>query len=189
MTRSTDPPKDLFLLTRRDQIEALTSPVRLELVEAFRPNEACTVAELAERLGRAPESLYYHVKTLAKVGILVDGGKRLRGRRYETLYRTVAARIGFQPDPDSTVSVEGTLKSVAAILRLVDREFAASLRASVADGSEASRPMGRRQKARLSNADLAKVRTHLDAVEKIFSRGRSRKEGRLVSCLTVVVPL
>ena len=51
------------------------------------------IAELAEDLGRAPDSLYYHMRVLQRVGLVVPRGTRGEGVREEALYATPGVRM------------------------------------------------------------------------------------------------
>ncbi|NIM48343.1 MAG: helix-turn-helix domain-containing protein, partial [Gemmatimonadales bacterium] len=53
----------------------------------------CSVGEVADRLERKPESLYYHVKALREAGLVRRVGNRPGERRSETLYQAVAPEI------------------------------------------------------------------------------------------------
>ncbi len=44
------------------RIRALASPARLEIIEALQIGGPATVAEIASRLARQPDSLYHHLR-------------------------------------------------------------------------------------------------------------------------------
>ena len=77
-----------YLIKRPEQIELLASPLRQEIVDAVRAMGTCSARELAVELGTSPDSLYYHLRKLVAVGLLVSEGKRSATRRHEEVFRT-----------------------------------------------------------------------------------------------------
>lgn len=82
-----------YWILRSDQIAAVTSPLRQEIVDrlaAFGPEG---VRELALALGRRPTSIYHHVRRLERVGLLstVPGDGTLG--RPSVRYATIAPRM------------------------------------------------------------------------------------------------
>lgn len=65
-----------FLVSTVEQMEALASPVRHQIHLTMEMLGACSVNELVERMGRVPETLYYHVRRLETVGILEQVASR-----------------------------------------------------------------------------------------------------------------
>lgn len=68
-----------FLLTDPSMVKALASPARQEIVDALQAAGARTIAELAALLARPADSLYFHVRSLVKVGLVVERGERREG--------------------------------------------------------------------------------------------------------------
>ncbi|MHC5005271.1 MAG: helix-turn-helix domain-containing protein [Planctomycetota bacterium] len=152
------------------QRRALTSPLRLEILEHFL-GAPMSVADLAARMGRRPDSLYYHVRTLADVGLLVPAGTRKRGKRDEALYQLVAPTIEMAGDLDDPAVIDDALKAFAAGWRAAERELR--------DALESGRPRTRghrrnhlciRQRCCLRPKALEQVNRHLDAIQKVIDR-------------------
>ena len=53
------------------QIRALASSTRQDIVDTIAAIGPCSVAELARALGRSADGLYYHIRVLTRVGLLV----------------------------------------------------------------------------------------------------------------------
>ena len=81
------------LIVRPAEIRALASPVRTEIVSLMENRGVLSVREMAAHLGMATESLYYHVNALAKLGLLVETGRRAGTTRPEALYALCADRV------------------------------------------------------------------------------------------------
>ena len=70
-----------------DTVELLLHPVRLRIVQSLLGDQALTTAELSERLGVTPASLYRHVAKLSGAGILEVAGERQVRGTVERSYR------------------------------------------------------------------------------------------------------
>jgi len=74
----------------QDQLEILTSPARLAIVQRLEMDGQATARELAQRMGRSTTSLYHHLKQLEDAGLLRVVGERKGPRRPEAIYAAVA---------------------------------------------------------------------------------------------------
>ncbi len=153
-----------------DQIAAIASPLRMELLGLFTHTESLAVADMADLMGRPAGSLYYHVEILESVGLLERCGKRPKGKRFETLFRIAASRIDVTPAADDPEAVKQTVKIMAAAFRMAERELDAALR----DPSRVTDGPGRNLLAthlhlRLSPDKLAELNDHLRTIEKLLS--------------------
>ena len=109
------------VIRRRDQVDALVSPLRQEIVDAVAAAGPSTIAQIAGWLGRRPDTLYYHIGALAKVGLLIEAGRERAGRRFSAVYdvpgRPMLLDYGGAGGRDAVVRV------VRAALRLAERDF------------------------------------------------------------------
>lgn len=71
------------------------APARTEIVEAMRMTAPCAIADIAEILDRPADTLYRHMDKLVRAGLVVEVGRRRRGRRMERLFDLVADDFGF----------------------------------------------------------------------------------------------
>ena len=109
----------------REQREALTSPLRLEILGQFTGPAPLSVRDLAERMGRTPHSIYYHVHLLARVGLLREVGTRSGGAgRSEALYQPVRDTIALDAEPGTEDSIRRTM---AAAFRMALRDLDTAL--------------------------------------------------------------
>ena len=65
-----------FRVTHLDQIETLSSPARQGILSSVETYGPCSISEIADNLGRPADSLYYHIRKMTRVGLLVDRGSR-----------------------------------------------------------------------------------------------------------------
>jgi len=174
---------ETYVVHRADQRAALTSPLRLEILEHFVVAGPAAVDEVAVRMGRAPDSLYYHVRMLVKVGLLRARGSRKSGKRDKKLYAVVAPRIEIPCRPGSTSSTETTLKTMASAFRMAEREMRASLDSGRFEEHGRYRNFyATRLRSDLSRASLAEVNRHVKAIEDIFAREFRRPPTGGTSC-------
>jgi len=71
---------DRVVLSDPRAIRALAHPARLAIIEALAPREELTATELATVTGLSPSATSYHLKALAKWGIVEAGEARADGR-------------------------------------------------------------------------------------------------------------
>jgi len=65
---------------------AFRHPRRLEIIVAMEALAPCSIAELAASMECRPASLYRHVQTLTRAGLLREAGRKPVGRRWTSLY-------------------------------------------------------------------------------------------------------
>ena len=172
-------------LQSRKQLEAIGSPVRLEILRHLQAEGELTVFELARRMARSADGLYYHVRRLIEAGVLVRAGSRPAGRREEALLALAGSPLQLSIPSDG--EGPGTLLETGrTLLREVEQNLrdlvpAATNGAPVEavpsgslPGDGIDLPLLARMTARLPEEALAEVREHLDALAAIFSRHKER---------------
>ena len=172
-------------LQSRKQLEAIGSPVRLEILRHLQAEGELTVFELARRMARSADGLYYHVRRLIEAGVLVRAGSRPAGRREEALLALAGSPLQLSIPSDG--EGPGTLLETGrTLLREVEQNLrdlvpAATNGAAVEavpggslPGDGIDLPLLARMTARLPEEALAEVREHLDALAAIFSRHKER---------------
>lgn len=169
-----------YLIRRREQFEALASLARQEVVEGVEAVGPCTISELAELLGRAPDSLYYHVRKLEKVGLLVRHGQTKAGRRDADLYDVPGRPMSFDETAFKPAVRPLLIRAYQAMLRASERELREALETGVEIGRGRRRRLwGGRLKGRLSVKDIEAVNRHVDAIVEIFGHSISNPRGEL----------
>lgn len=176
-----------FTISRPDQIAALASPIRQEILDALAGMPGSSVASIADALGRPADSLYYHLRALARVGLVVPAG---RGRaRSEALYRTIAPNLRLAYDPASPVNAARVETAVASMMRLATRDFRRAFRPGVAVSGPRRELWAARSTGWLSRADLARVNALLRKVSAVLRSSRRRPGNRFAAVTFTLVPL
>lgn len=168
------------------QIRALESPMRQEIVDAITAIGPCSITELAANLGRAPDSLYFHVKKLLEVELVQEVGKRKQGRHEWAIYAMPGrvARIIYSNAVSGSVR-----KVVAGAVRLSLREFNEAITKKTTRTSGPLRNLwGGRTKGWLSEADLAEVNKLLEQLHQIMYRSEPGPGREVHSFAWVVAP-
>ena len=103
------------------QLKEIISPARNELRLAMEMLGPSTVAELAEHTGRSPESLYYHIRKLESVGLVVKCDPRISHGHEEAVYRMCADRVRVNTEIRRPLFVEALIRGVKTLIRYGDR--------------------------------------------------------------------
>jgi predicted ArsR family transcriptional regulator len=167
-----------YTIRRADQRQAVASPTRMELLGLFVGRESLSVAEIAERMGRPPSAVHYHVGVLEKTALLQRVGKRRAGRRTEALFRPVADLFMMEHQRDGgTESARAALKTLASAFRMAERDLEAAFTDPDARSQGPYRNVyGSRLHLRMSKADLKELNRHLRAIESIATRLQRKHE-------------
>jgi predicted ArsR family transcriptional regulator len=105
----------------KDQLRALSNPIRLEIHTLLRTDGPLTAKGLAQLMGVDEMSLYYHLRLLTGRG-LVQSEQRPGATKPETLY-SVRARFrveGLNLHVESNLQEQ--IKNIDSLLRAVSRE-------------------------------------------------------------------
>lgn len=121
----------------------LLDPLRARLLVLAR--EPMSASQLAERVGLPRQRVNYHVRTLAKAGLLREVGRRERRNLTEVLYQATATRwlvdpaalVGLAPEADAVTEKGGTDHLLALAART---QHEAGLLAAAGDATGPAMP-------------------------------------------------
>lgn len=172
-------------LTGQAALEAAASPARLEILAAL-GDGPMTTQELAERLGRSRQSLYYHLDLLARTGLVAvetpTDGERERQFRLKPKRLAIAARRESGRDRKAGAKV------IQSILRLTAREATAALEDPATRFDGALREMvGMRGKARLTKVQLRRANALIDQLEALLTEARGGSPADPLYAVTLVL--
>ncbi len=164
-----------------EQREAITqSPARLEVLDAVSDLGPCSVAEMAGELGRSPQSLYYHIEIMVRVGLLRQTGSRKAGKRDEALYDMVSEHFRLASNDENPKEAQRTLlRFNSTVLKLTERNHRDAVRCGlVRRVAKRENIYLRRQRGRLTDKDLERIYELLEEIGKLFasnSRSNSKR--------------
>ncbi len=156
----------------------LISAPRFEVVEVMRFLAPCTVAELAANLGRAADTLYPHLRKLMKIGLVVEAGFRKTGRHAEQVFDLAADDVDFDA-LDSAQLRKVIVRMQSMFLSVAKR----GLRDAFRDSLVVLHPPEERNMsilsfvARLTPADVKKIRQHTLAIVDVIHASRGSSAG------------
>jgi predicted ArsR family transcriptional regulator len=162
---------------RIEELRALASPERQELVLAMQGRPALSVRELAELLGRLPVSLYYHLRELERVGLVVCTGTRPSEKGAEALYRLPARGLTIRPDARGPAEVAALRKIGAGVFRRAQRLHDALVAEQPARARTRREHVLAQRTVRLDAAGLERVNTLLLALADELQRTPSAADG------------
>lgn len=172
------------------QIDALASPIRqriLDRVEAIGP---CSVAELAEALGRRPDALYYHVRLLTRLGLLAEVGSRCTVTSPESLFDLAHRRWHIAYAPEDPAIAAALRKLTRQMLRQAERDFDEGLDAADARGRGPERNLwSLRLEAHLTAAEQRELVAHLEAIVALLRKPKRTRRGRLTALTFLLSPI
>lgn len=178
---------------RRD---ALTSPLRLELLGLFTTRDPLSISDMAERMGRSAGSLYHHVGILEEAGFLRRVGTRPKGKRFETLFAVDGGPAQVEADPADPDSIHAATRAVSAALRMTERDIEAALTNAeeVAHEGPHRNFLAARVHMRISPDVLQELNAHLDAIQSLLQNSDAEAQtmtpsDQLLSLTLVLAPL
>jgi predicted ArsR family transcriptional regulator len=118
-------PKPYFLSPA--QLESLSSPMRLAIVQQLEIDREATARELAGRMGRPVTALYHHLQQLMDVGVLRIAAERKGARRPEAVYAMVAGQLSSAAAVKTRLGRKSYARAAARVADAGARAFAAAI--------------------------------------------------------------
>jgi DNA-binding Lrp family transcriptional regulator len=178
-----------FYLQDIRHVRAVASPVRAAVVDALEVMAPATIVQIARAIGYPPDGLYYHVRTLERIGLVIrtapepdTGAARfdLPGHPATLLYRLDDRRQG-----------RAMVKVVGTMVRCAERSFRRAFgpERATAKGPHRNLRAGRRT-AWLTAAELRRLNRYIERIHALFGRGRPQQPGsRLHEFTYVLAPI
>jgi DNA-binding transcriptional ArsR family regulator len=172
-------------LTGQAALEVVASPARLEILSAL-GDEPKTTQQLAERLGRSRQSLYYHLDVLEQAGLVAPAAPAAGER--ERRFRLTSQRVAVRTRRESAQDRKAGAKAIQALLRLTAREATAALEdpATRLDGG-LREMIGVRGKARLTQAELRRANRLIDQLVALLADATSESPSDPLYAVTLVL--
>jgi len=173
------------LVLSERQVRSLASPARHEVFATLLRLGPSSARELADALDQPADALYYHLRHLAKVGLVHEVGKRPTATRPEAVYEVTAKLLRVHPTRRDRRYLGAMRKLFAAALRTVSRRIDAALDDPDLERQGPHRRLTfRTQLVRLDDASLEAVNNKLDELSKLLGE-RTGDEGELYQVVTV----
>ena len=178
-----------YVLREPQQLEAMVSPLRHQILRVLSNEGPLSAAEIAERLGRSAESLYYHLTALVEVELVYKAGERVRPRHREALYDAVASEIRTDPKQTGERYIDAMQRSASSLLRVADRQLKAAYKRQRETASERPRTLRIQQYyTRLTPSAARELEQRLEEL-LAFVQAADSPDGRRVSITVCTAPL
>ena len=180
-------PGTRFVIRDARQLRSLASAARQEILDVLSQMGRASAAEIAVALGRPASALYYHLRALARCGLVLPAGSRVRGGRPEALFRTPGTELAIRYDLSSADHQRGMNAIVASMLRLGIRDYRRSLGGGRVVVSGPRRDLWAiRKSGWLAPDQVVRVNRLIAALGATF---RPQRRGRLYGITVLLTPL
>lgn len=172
------------------QMKALASPVRHQIHLAMEMLGACSIRELASRMGREPATLYYHVNMLERAGIVIRSGVRGVGRQEEAIYELAEKQVRVDMTQRSPQFKNAMARGCGALLRYAERTFIAALKneATIKTGKATELRIAQ-VNVRLTKKTLLEINRRLDEVQAYIDEADSSNAKTMYAITICVAPV
>ena len=174
---------------RASEIALLASPARIEIVDTLEAiGRAVTVAELAVQLGRPADALYYHLRQLARSG-LIEEEASIDGRRYRSRTRS-GDRLRLRYRPGATANAREVGRVAKSVLHVAERDFQRALAdpKTVVEGPQ-RQLWAARGKGWVGPNQLAEINRLLHRLMDILQQARAPENETLIALTWALSPL
>ncbi len=178
-----------YLIERADQIAALESQVRQAIIDTLQAAGPRSALEIAALMGRPADALYYHLRKLQRVGLLVEREIRRRGRRDEAVYDLVGRPLLLRYPAHHDARSHPLTRLVRSMLRTAERDFRdAVLGDHVVTEGAGRNLLASRRHAWLTAAELRRLNRNITDIIATMSRSRDPRRGQLCTLTMVLAP-
>jgi hypothetical protein len=162
------------------QLAAIRSAARQEILDVLSRMGTASIAEIGVALGRQADALYYHLRELVRVRLVVRSLRRRAGRE-EALFRTVAPMLELRYGSPETPRI------ISSMLRLGARDFRRAFASSARAAGPRRELWALRTTGWLTPSGVAGVNRSMRALRDAVSKPRRR--GRLYAITIVLTPI
>ncbi len=172
-----------MMVEKPEQLETLASPVRQEIIDTLEVLGPSSVAELAVAVGLSADALYFHLRRLEAVDLVLQTKRQINGRGIAQ-YSLPGPKLQLRYDYEDSVRPRLVRKIVASMLRTASRDFDAGYDHPDAVITDDARNLwAGRTKAWLSQEQIVEVNDLINELLEVLLRG-SREEGAILCALT-----
>jgi DNA-binding transcriptional ArsR family regulator len=187
---STTMKRSHVLLDRAEDIELFASSVRQNIYDTLEGlGGEAPVSTIAAALGRTSDGLYYHLRLLARAGLIEELPDAGSGRRYRTT-TPAGKRLRLHYRPGKTRNAAAVRRVTASMLRTAERDVAKALADPRTVVSGPARELwAARAQGWIGKSERAEILRLLERVLVLLGRGRSARRDQLASFTWVLAPL
>jgi DNA-binding transcriptional ArsR family regulator len=178
-----------YIIQSKKQMAALKAPTRQEILDVLATMGDASIAEIAVALGRAADSLYYHMRILQMSGLVLAAGERTTGSHREAIFRTPAPDMKLAYEPGPKGNARNVTPIVDAMLRLTARDVVEGFQdEGVIVAGDSRELWATRTTGWLTAQDLAKVNHYIAKLRDVTTQSPAGN-GQLFGLTLVLAPL
>lgn len=173
--------RELYTVERPDQAACLLNPLRAEILAALR--EPASPAQVARQLNESPQRMNYHIKELAKVGLVQKLGTRTVRNLVEAIYQSVARTfviadsVGWDPATVQRVKDQGSLGHLITVADRLRRDALVLMERSDAGVNIPSASLAGTVQLRSGAERQAFVQEYVELVKQLTAKYGGGSEG------------
>jgi DNA-binding transcriptional ArsR family regulator len=175
-------------LLGKAQLRCIVNARRHDIVDQLAARGPMSVREIASAIHARPSALYYHLRELLRVGLVVEDGYRVVRRKREILYMCPAPRMRFKRALHDRGNAATFVRIASSMTRQMERDFRRGMQSPGGVTSGARRNLGLFRLVGSPDAGtLREINRHLDAVAELLWQSAGDR-GEVVSLAWVMAP-
>ncbi|MFN0137660.1 MAG: winged helix-turn-helix domain-containing protein [Phycisphaerae bacterium] len=175
-----------FLFDSPVQLRAIVSPVRQEIIDVVISAGPSSMADIGRYLGRPADGLYFHVRALRKVGLLIEREPRRDGRHVAAVYDVPGRPFRIRM---ATASRKLVSRVMSAAIRLGLRDLTRAFADPDATSEGLEHPIwSSRAKGWVTPVEHQRINRKLREISEILASARPGPGRRLRSFTYVWAP-
>jgi predicted ArsR family transcriptional regulator len=172
------------------QIDALASPARQEIIDTLEAAGPCSAAELGALLGRAPDSLYFHLKQLENVALVKRTERDIGRGRTEAVYAPASHDLRLTQAVFAPENTPSLIRLLRSMFRITTRDLEDALESGMARvRGKKCNFRAARLKAWLTPEQIVEVNEHIDAIMTVMRQGERPAGGQLHAVSIAMTPV
>ena len=188
MTRGTARPATYWVHDKA-QLRCIVNARRHDIVDQLAARGPMSVREIAAAIHARPSALYYHLRELLRVGLVVEDGHRVVRRKREVLYACPAPRMRFKRALQDPRHKPTFVRIAASMSRQMQRDFRRGMHSPGGVTAGTRRNLGLFRLVGSPDAKtLREINRHLDEIAELMWRSAGGR-GEVVSLAWVMTPV
>lgn len=162
----------------------------VDIYSALGRGGSLTAQEIAARVGRTRQNIYFHLKKLEVVGLVKVVELRPAVRRPEAVFALVPRRVRLEPPAARSASGGAFSATYGKLFRATSREFSAAAKSGrLARDAEPREWVVGKGVARLTPAQRRRIRGLIAEIGGILDEARDATTGEVWTVLLASLPL
>lgn len=169
----------------------ILSPIRLEILEAFRACGPCSIAKVADLIDRSPDALHRHVRVLTQAKYLQLRGTTQVAKAKTRVY-DVAAEDFYPAFPASGAAQEqSAFRDLGeSFFHAANRALIDAAKAKILNHTSSGRNFAMNlEMAWLTPQDFSRIRRKIVEIKKIMDRAKRPHNGQAFLTIAMAIPL